>query len=58
MVNLTMAARAESFDQLLRKGPSSGEIPSGIDEIRYKILIDGIQSNGDGMVIILSMPKL
>jgi hypothetical protein len=47
---MIVPARAESFDQLLRKGPVNGDVLSGLDEIRYKILIEGIQSNSDGMV--------
>lgn len=48
-----MPARAESFDQLLRKGPLNGGLLSGLDELRYKILIDGIPGNNDGMVNLL-----
>lgn len=44
------AARPETFDQLLRKGPGHGELACGLDELRYKILIDGIPSNSEGMV--------
>lgn len=40
----------DSFEHLLRKGPQNGELASGLDELRYKILIDGIPSNSDGMV--------
>jgi hypothetical protein len=47
---MVLAARSESFDQLLRKGPVNGDLVSGLDELRYKILIDGIPSNSDGMV--------
>jgi hypothetical protein len=47
---MVLAARTESFDQLLRKGPVNGDLVSGLDELRYKILIDGIPSNSDGMV--------
>ena len=40
----------ESFEQLLKNGPINGDLISGLDELRYKILIDGIPSNSDGMV--------
>lgn len=40
----------ESFEHLLRNGPPNGDMISGLDELRYKILIDGIPSNSDGMV--------
>jgi cell cycle arrest protein BUB2 len=40
----------ESFEHLLKKGPPNGDMASGLDELRYKILIDGIPSNSDGMV--------
>lgn len=44
------AVAQESFEHLLRKGPPNGDAASGLDELRYKILIDGIPSNSDGMV--------
>jgi cell cycle arrest protein BUB2 len=50
--SMIVAVAQENFDQLLRKSPPSGDIASGLDEFRYKILIDGIPSNSDGMVIV------
>jgi hypothetical protein len=47
---MVLPASSSTFEQLLRKGPVNGDVVSGLDELRYKILIDGIPSNGDGMV--------
>jgi hypothetical protein len=47
---MVVPASPSTFDQLLRKGPLNGDVVSGLDELRYKILIDGIPSNSDGMV--------
>jgi cell cycle arrest protein BUB2 len=47
---MVIPASPSTFDQLLRKGPLNGDVVSGLDELRYKILIDGIPSNSDGMV--------
>lgn len=47
---MVVTVAQESFEHLLRKGPPNGDLVSGLDELRYKILIDGIPSRGDGMV--------
>ncbi|ORY08216.1 rab-GTPase-TBC domain-domain-containing protein [Clohesyomyces aquaticus] len=38
-----------SLDMLLLKGPPSGHIEGGLNELRYTILIDGIPQNSEGM---------
>jgi cell cycle arrest protein BUB2 len=47
---MVVTVAQEPFEHLLRKGPPNGDIVSGLEELRYKILIDGIPSNSDGMV--------
>lgn len=39
-----------SLDQLLTKGPPHGNIESGLDQLRFHILTEGIPANSDGMV--------
>jgi hypothetical protein len=51
---MVVTVAQETFEHLLRKGPPNGDITSGLDELRYKILIDGIPSNSDGMVTIVT----
>lgn len=41
---------APSYEQLLRKGPQNGDVVAALDELRHKIVADGIPSNSDGMV--------
>lgn len=47
---MTMTASPSTYEQLLRKGPQNGDVVAALDELRYKIVADGIPSNGDGMV--------
>ena len=44
-----MTAQPE-FDAFLRRGPANDDPVQGLADLRYKILIDGIPSNSDGMV--------
>jgi cell cycle arrest protein BUB2 len=39
-----------SLDQLLTKGPPHGNIESGLDQLRFHILTQGIPAKSDGMV--------
>lgn len=39
-----------SLELLLHKGPPNGELPGGLEQLRYTVLTDGISSNSDGMV--------
>jgi hypothetical protein len=38
------------FDAFLRRGPSNLNRADSLNELRYKVLVDGIPSNSDGMV--------
>ena len=38
------------LDLWLQKGPANGDLTTGLDELRYRVLVDGIPSNNDGMV--------
>lgn len=49
-----MTAQPE-FDAFLRRGPANDDPVHGLAELRYKILIDGIPSNSDGMVSCISI---
>lgn len=53
--NMTMAA-SNFYEQLLRKGPINGDVVAALDELRHKIVADGIPSNSDGMVNIAIHP--
>ncbi|KAH9826246.1 Domain in Tre-2, BUB2p, and Cdc16p putative Rab-GAPs [Teratosphaeria destructans] len=54
------------LDIFLQKGPSSGDVMAGLDELRRVILLDGIPSNSDGMselrvyiwLVLLNAPPL
>ena len=48
-VAVVMTAQPE-FDAFLRRGPANDDPVQGLADLRYKILIDGIPSNSDGMV--------
>jgi cell cycle arrest protein BUB2 len=39
-----------NLELLLQRGPSSGELNDGLEQLRYAVLTDGIPSNSDGMV--------
>ena len=49
LVTRKMASQFD-LDQFLRRGPVNGDVVQGLAELRYKVLLDGIASNGDGMV--------
>lgn len=34
----------------MHKGPPNGDVDSGLEQLRYAVLTDGIPSNSDGMV--------
>ncbi|KAE9984314.1 hypothetical protein BLS_002628 [Venturia inaequalis] len=42
-------AASNFYEQLLRKGPQNGNVVAALDELRHKIVADGIPSNSDGM---------
>ncbi|KAG9708438.1 hypothetical protein KCU73_g17532, partial [Aureobasidium melanogenum] len=54
-----------SLDTLVLKGPA-GDVESGLEQLRYTVLSDGIASNSDGMselriyiwLILLNVPPL
>jgi hypothetical protein len=43
-------APTSEMDALLRRGPGNLPVSEALHELRYKILVDGIPSNSDGMV--------
>lgn len=38
-----------SLERLLREGPDNGNLDEGLEQVRFKILDQGIKSDGDGM---------
>ncbi|TLD14758.1 TBC-domain-containing protein [Venturia nashicola] len=42
-------AASNFYELLLRKGPQNGDVVAALDELRHKIVADGIPSNSDGM---------
>ncbi|KAF2403821.1 TBC-domain-containing protein [Trichodelitschia bisporula] len=58
--------QVEPLDTILRRGPPAGDVPAGLAALRYKVLVDGIPSNSDGMsdhriytwLILLNAPPL
>jgi len=39
------------LDALLKRGPTDAVVTEALNDLRYKVLVDGIPSGGDGMVI-------
>lgn len=46
-----------SLETLALKGPV-GDVESGLEQLRYTVLSDGIASNSDGMVSIQNVNKM
>lgn len=46
---MVVTVTQQPWEQIL-KNPPNGGLAVGLDELRYKILIEGIPSNNDGMV--------
>jgi cell cycle arrest protein BUB2 len=46
----SIAADAMSLERLLREGPPNGDVEGALESARFKILDQGIRSDGDGMV--------
>jgi len=40
---------ASDLDLFFRRGPA-GDIASGLNDLRYRVLVDGIPTNADGAV--------
>jgi hypothetical protein len=43
-------APSSEMEALLRRGPGNLPVSDALNELRYKILIEGIPANSDGMV--------
>jgi len=39
-----------NLDMLLLRGPPSGDVEGGLNELRFTILTEGIPANSEGMV--------
>ncbi|KAF2728913.1 cell division control protein 16 [Polyplosphaeria fusca] len=56
----------QNLDVLLLRGPASGDLEAGLDQLRYTILMSGVPANSDGMsdvrmylwLIFLNVPPL
>ena len=46
----SLAADSMSLERLLREGPPGGDVEGALESTRYKILLEGIKTDGDGMV--------
>jgi hypothetical protein len=47
---LTYSLTMTNLDLLLLKGPPSGDLEGGLNELRFTILTKGMPANNDGMV--------
>ncbi|KAI9759605.1 MAG: hypothetical protein M1835_000335, partial [Candelina submexicana] len=50
VVSQVAASKSARLDTLLEKKPKEHEVLSALRELRYLIMTDGVESNGDGMV--------
>ena len=42
--------KGASLEGFLREGPPNGDVLKGLEEMRISVLMDGVGSDGDGMV--------
>jgi cell cycle arrest protein BUB2 len=50
-------APTSELEALLRRGPGNLPITDALNDLRYKILVDGIPANSDGLVSRVNSPR-
>jgi hypothetical protein len=43
-----------NLDAFLLRGPPGGDVTAGLADLRYNVLVNGIPSNQEGMVSLIS----